>query len=341
MGKRHLAVFCALGAAVSAAAAQDPAAQDPIVGSRDGPGTGSMADISHAMLQAAAETGDASQVDAVENALFRIYPARKSEITKIAARWRAAVMITNGTAEPGAAGLRQATDQTGAERAPGAQQAPAQAAAPWKGKIVASFANASGNAENTTVGFALNAERKAGALTHSVTGFFDIASANGAQTQQRWGAGYQLDYDIGERSYGFARANYEEDAFSGFDYRLFGGVGAGYFIRNSDQLTWKVEGGPGYRYSPVDDTREVQSEVAFYAANETDWTIREGVVFEQDVFITWTNPTTTIQSVTGLTAALTNAISAGVSYDVRYETNPPAGRVNTDTVLRGNLSYGF
>ena len=69
--------------------------------------------------------------------------------------------------------------------------------------------------------------------------------------------------------------------------------------------------------------------------------ITEGVTLEQDVNGTWTSPTTTIQSITSLTTALTDSISTGLSFEFRYETNPPFGRVKSDRVARASLIYGF
>lgn len=281
-------------------------------------------DIAAGMLDAAEATGDPDQLRAVADAAKAVFPDYADAIEANAAA-RIVALTPPEEVDPPAAPETKSLLALG----------------PWEGKARLGAALSSGNSDNAGVGLAFEAERAAGDFTHKLTGYADIGRANGVLNQKRWGAAYKLDYNFSDRSYSYGRLAYDEDEFSGFDYRLFAGAGLGHFLSKSERLTWKLEGGPGFQYSPVDDTREVQQELALYAASETDWTIRDGWVFEQDVTVTWTDPTTTITSVTALTTALTDAIATGVSFNYRYETNPPPDRVNTDTVLRANLTYGF
>jgi len=284
-------------------------------------------DLARAMLQSAYDTGDASQVSAVANATKSVFPDYAEAIDIIAARQVAELTPI------------EADVTTEAEAAP--PKGGLFAISPWEGKFQAGASFASGNSDNTAVGVLLDAARETGKFKHNINAYFDIADSSGVQTQKRWGAAYQLDYNVSDRLYAFGRAAYDEDEFSGFDYRLFGGGGIGYYLAKGEPLNWKIEAGPGYRYSLIDDTRETSSDIALYAASETDWIIREGFLFEQDFNVTWTDPTTTFVSLTALTTALTDSISTGISFEYRYETNPPLGRENTDTVFRANLAYGF
>ena len=292
-------------------------------------------DIAQALLDAAYETGDPAEIEAVRKAVARVFPDYAESINADAADEIAAL----APAEP---------------EEPAADDAPEQyagaglfAVKPWKGKIQAGASFASGNSDNLSIGVLLDAARDAGDFTHNVSGFFDIAESNNdaiggrTLTQKRWGAAYQLDYNFSPRSYAYGRIAYEEDEFSGFDYRLFVGAGLGHFFYKSDPFTWKIEGGPGFRYSPIDLTRETEQEFAAYGSSELDWLIRDGLVFEQDVNSTWTSSTTTIQSVTALTTKLLDGLSTSIAFEFRYETDPPAGRDNADKIARASLVYGF
>jgi len=286
--------------------------------------------LAAALIEAAAKTGDAAQIAAVANAAKEVFPDNADAIEAFAATRIAAVAPPDAEPESPPDAAAETADAPPADKPDG-----------WTGKVAASAALASGNSENMAVGLLLDARREAGRIAHNLDGYVDFGRSNGVQNLKRWGAAYQLDYQFSERAYAYGRLSYDEDQFSGFDYRLFGGGGGGYFIRKSDAFTWKIEGGPGYQYSPIDDTRAIQKEIAIYAGTELDWVIREGLKFEQDVKAVWTDPTTTFVSLTGLSAALTEQLAAGVAYEVRYETNPPLGRQNTDTVLRANISVGF
>ncbi len=297
--------------------------------------TAAIPDIAQALLDAAYETGDAAEIDAVKKAVAKVFPDYAAAI--------------NADAEQRITALTPAEPAHGDSAQPESKNQGSGffALRPWKGKFQAGASFASGNSDNLAIGVLLDASRDAGDFTHNVSGFFDIAASNNdttgdrTLTQKRWGAAYQFDYNFSPRSYGFGRFSYEEDEFSGFDYRLFAGAGLGHFFYKTEPFTLKFEGGPGFRYSPIDDTREIEQEFAVYGASELDWLIREGLTFEQDVNSTWTSSTTTIQSVTALTTKLMDGLSTSLAFEFRYETDPPLGRDNADKIARASLVYGF
>jgi len=285
-------------------------------------------DIAQALLDAAYETGDAAEIAAVTKAVKAVFPDYDAMIVE---QSDARVAELPPPPEAEAAAEEEAPAPTGGFFA----------VAPWTGKVQTSAVFSSGNSENSAVGVLIDAARKSGNFTHNVNGYFDLGESGGITNQKRWGAAYQLDYNFSDRTYAYGRFSYDEDEFSGFDYRLFAGAGLGHFLAQSEKLTWKIEGGPGFRYSPIDLTREIDQDIAFYAASETDWLLREGVLFEQDFSVTWTSPTTTFVSITSLTTEVFNNFSTGLSFEYRHETDPPLGRENTDTIARASVIYGF
>ena len=50
---------------------------------------------------------------------------------------------------------------------------------------------------------------------------------------------------------------------------------------------------------------------------------------------------TSLNLATGLNAKISDRISARVSYAIEYDSNPPAGAVQTDTLSRITLIYDF
>jgi len=288
----------------------------------------SMPDIAAAMLNVAYESGDPAEIAAVAKAVKAVFPDYADVIAKDAETQIAAL---KPAAKDGAA-------RNDADAPPSGGLL---AIKPWDGKFSASAVMSSGNSENTAVGIALDAVRTAGEFKHNFKGYLDLGESSGVTNQKRWGASYKLDYNFTDRTYAYGRFSYDEDQFSGFDYRLFAGAGLGHYFAKSEAFTWKAEGGPGFRYSPIDLTREIEKEFAAYGATEIDWLIREGLKFEQDFNVTWTSPTTTLQSVTSLSTQLWGDLSTGLSFEYRYETDPPLGRENSDTTARASLIYGF
>jgi putative salt-induced outer membrane protein len=50
---------------------------------------------------------------------------------------------------------------------------------------------------------------------------------------------------------------------------------------------------------------------------------------------------TTLDLITGLNAKINSSLSARLSYAVEYNSNPPPGAVQTDTLSRVTLIYDF
>ncbi|MEO1251145.1 MAG: DUF481 domain-containing protein [Pseudomonadota bacterium] len=307
-------------------------------------------DIAKAMLDAAAETLDAAQVAAVIHAASQVFPDEADAIEAYGDMLRARLSPLAGAGPIEVVISEDDPDKVEKKATPPRtadkelQSAPAPRfldLGDWTGSVSASGLVATGNSENAAAGILAEAQLPRGDFTHNLRSYFDYGRSQGVKNQQRWGASYKLDYSINERSFAFARFSYDEDEFSGFDYRLFAGAGYGRWLVQNEDVALKVEGGPGYQYAPIDDTNEIDREFAFYGATEFDWVIRTGLKFEQDFNATWTSETSTLISTSTISTAFTDSLSTGLSYMYRYETNPPAGRVNEDTTVRANLTYGF
>lgn len=283
-------------------------------------------EVARAMLDAAFESGDPAEIEAVAKAAKAVFPDHEAAIDE-----EAAAKIAALTPEE-------------EDKVPEEAELPSYgvfAVSPWEGKISASAVATSGNSENAAVGVAIDAARTEDAWKHNFKGYFDLGRSNDETSQKRWGASYKLDYNFSDRTYLYGRFSYDEDQFSGFDYRLFAGGGLGHYFFEGDPFSWKVEAGPGFRFSPISGSTMEESELAVYGATEIDWLLSEDLKFEQDVNATWTEPTTTIQSVTAVTTQIWGSISAGVSFEYRYETDPPEDRKKTDTITKASLIYGF
>lgn len=212
---------------------------------------------------------------------------------------------------------------------------------PWDGKIAASGLFSGGNSRNMAGGVSITATRITGPFTHKTAAYYDIGRSDGVTSQKRRGGEYTLDYALSAGTYLYGRTSYEQDAFSGYDYRVFLGAGAGHRLYDTEKLMLKISGGPGFRYAPVENSTETESEAAVFASGEAVWTIRKGTTLEQNMTVTWTAPTTTFFSKTGFTNTLAGTFATELSVEVDYETAPPAGTENTDVVAKVSLVAGF
>ena len=210
-----------------------------------------------------------------------------------------------------------------------------------EGRIHANAAYTEGNTETSVLGARIDASAKIKTRIHRLEAYANLGSANQQRTQENWGTSYQMDTLWTEDVFGYVRASIESDAFSGFDYRSFVGAGAGYYFVQDETLSLRGEVGPGYRYSREDQTGEDVHDWVLYGAIDTQFDLIKGWQLGHDSKITLSRPGTSASSRSHLSTALTEALRAGIAYELQFEQNPPSEKDQFDTVLKLDVSYGF
>ncbi len=254
------------------------------------------------------------------------------------------------------------TDGAPAVAAPAADQTPkataadtAEGAAPLKsveepvgffslrkftGKLELGGAVNTGNTEDESLALALGLNRKDGPWTYDLKTAFDIQRTDSVTTQQRFVIDTAVDYDITQRLYAFAVAEYEDDEFSGFNYRITSGGGVGYRVLMRPHLTWSVEGGPGARIDSFEDSGNVRVTPAMRAFSEFAWQFSEFAEFLHEVE-TIRDGGLTVDTTAAIVARITQRISGQLSYQFRYNSDAPVGNEEIDTTTRLSLVYDF
>ncbi len=119
---------------------------------------------------------------------------------------------------------------------------------------------------------------------------------------------------------------------------------------NADDLKLSVKAGPAYRVTEFTDGRS-ESRIAGPAGVDFDWNITKRLTLTQDTnavaetggsaVAIIDSRNTTLDLITGLNAAISSKLSARFSYAIEYDSNPPPGAVQTDTLSRVTLIYDF
>lgn len=230
----------------------------------------------------------------------------------------------------------------------------AQDADGWTGEGSVSAGVTTGNTDTTDVGIGLDLGKTSGPWTYGVEAFADFGEVDGTESKNRWFLGGTVDRQINDRLFGFGRVSYEQDEFSGFDSRAFVGGGLGYDIFVGDVLSWTVRGGPGFKIDEVGETVTTDAlgapvivpgftDESFSAFGESAfaYAFNDNVKFTNDSTVLYADISTQLTNSAAITAKLSSALSARVSFDVRHETDPPEGFESTDTATRVSLVYGF
>ena len=220
----------------------------------------------------------------------------------------------------------------------------------WSGEGSFSAGTSTGKTETTDLGLGLDLNRESGRWVVGVDAKADFGESDGVENKNRLYLAGKVDYQLRDKLFTFGQASYEKDEFSGFEGRYFLGGGLGYNIYEGDKLNWSIRGGPGIK---VDEVREVQTAGVVTTPGETvesfsvigdsdfSYQFNDNVGFSNETSMLYAEESTQLTNSTAMTASLTDTLSARVSFDVRHDTNPPAGFEETDTVTRVSLVYKF
>ena len=224
----------------------------------------------------------------------------------------------------------------------------------WSGDGSVSASMSSGNTETTDVGVAVDLNRDTGTWTIGFDATADYGETDGVETKNRVFLGSNLDRQISDRMFGFGSVSWEADDFSGFESRTFVGGGLGYEIFAREGLGWVIRGGPGYKIdeieaivdasvTPVVIVEPARSEESISGIAESEFRLdfNDAVGLTNDSKALYAETSTQFTNVAALQAALTETLSARVSFEARYDTEPPEGFENTDTISRFSIVYRF
>jgi putative salt-induced outer membrane protein len=217
----------------------------------------------------------------------------------------------------------------------------------WTGEGSVGAGVTTGNTSTTDVGIAAKLKHTGAKWSESGEFTDDYGKTDHIETKNRVTAAGQVDRSITDRLSGFGRITYENDKFSGFDNRYYAGIGLAYKVIVSDRMNWMVQGGPGYK---VDEVRDQGAGPTFIAAHTEESfganagsrfkvKINDKVELGDDTDVTYSKVSTQIRNSLGLTVSLMGNLSARISYDVIYDTDPPLGFKSTDTATKVSLVY--
>ena len=211
----------------------------------------------------------------------------------------------------------------------------------FNAELALNAAETKGNSDTLFLGLRSKVNLMRKAQIHRLEVFANQAEANGVENQSNWGASYQLDTLWNDEYFGYVRGSMARDDFAGFETDAFAGVGAGAYLVQTEAVTLRSEVGPGYRYLKVANDGDEIGGVGLYGATELDWLIREDLSFEVDAKVNISGPTSTFHPTFRMNTAVSDHVSAGLSYDIRYESNPPLMSENLDRILRFDVKYSY
>ncbi len=270
-----------------------------------------------AMLDAALESGNESDVAIIVKYARAADPLSGDAVLAIAEQWKA------DRAEQRTKVIRQASFLD-----------------LWSGKAEVGGYLTTGNSDTAGGSAILDLNREGLRWRHKFHAQADYQETQNVTVREHYLASYEPNYKIDDRAYVYGSLQYEGDRFLGYFNRYSGSVGGGYSVLKSPTTKLDLELGPAYRHTEFTDNT-VQSALAARGSMNFSLRITNGLSVSQVASAYVQRFNSTLSGTTALNAKLIGPLSASLSYTVQYESEPPVGSFTTDTTSRAALVYSF
>ena len=210
----------------------------------------------------------------------------------------------------------------------------------WTGEAELGLLYTSGNTESDTV----NGKAKIGTEIEKWRHAAEVSALKSSDqtgtTAQRYEAKGQSDYKFAEKEYFFGLLTYEDDRFSGYDYRATVAAGYGRRVYNNNDMTLDLEVGPGLRHYKITNGKS-DSEFLARGAAKYVWAITKTSKFTEDLTVESSSDATISKSVTALSSKINGDLAMKLSYTIKHTSDVPPGIEKTDTETAITLVYSY
>lgn len=216
----------------------------------------------------------------------------------------------------------------------------------WEKRLEFSYVNTSGNTDTITLSAKLNLSRDGERNRYYIKGDLLYGKDNDEETQNKWSLDFRWERIFTKRMFGFLSANYLDDRFSGYDYRISSGPGLGYDIIKTDIHRLKSLLSSLYNYDKFSGGNE-QSDRYLSGKAEMDyvWKIRENLKFKENANYIISEEDKNkyfANSETALQIKVNRHISLGLSYVIAYQNFLPSPDIkHMDTTFLTSLIIDF
>ncbi|SCZ56360.1 putative salt-induced outer membrane protein [Thiohalomonas denitrificans] len=229
----------------------------------------------------------------------------------------------------------------GAAQASWAQEAGTGSSGGWSGEAEVGFMATSGNSETESFNARVVLQNELFPWRHDSRLETLRSSDEDQTTAERYLFAHKTDYRFDENSYLFGTLRYEDDRFSGYDYRVSETVGYGRRVYETPDLSLDLEAGIGGRHSLLETSDERDDELIVRGAGSLEWEISPFARFTEELFIESGDENTFTESISALKLKINGNLATKLSYTVRHSSDVPEDTENTDTIVAVTLVLDF
>ncbi|CAH0992743.1 hypothetical protein SIN8267_02879 [Sinobacterium norvegicum] len=225
----------------------------------------------------------------------------------------------------------------------------------WQGSAELGYINTSGNTVSSTLNAKVTLDGDLEHWRHAFEASAYNNSDDDVRSAEQYNTFWQSNYKFNERQSIFARFEYDDDRFSGWEYQATVTAGYSQRINFSEKMTLDLDAGPGYRYSAYDkDFKDDDgnhawqpelgndvSEAMVRLAADYNWALSDTASFQQQLSTEAGEENVINRSITSLTMDLTTVLALKLSYDVKFTRDvlPSVNQYDRKTII--SILYNF
>jgi putative salt-induced outer membrane protein len=210
----------------------------------------------------------------------------------------------------------------------------------FTGSTELGYVATSGNTDNTSFDFKFDGTVSYARMSHQFIANAYFASESGNTTGERYLAAYKPKWAIDERNYAWGLLRYTDDRFSGYKYQSSETLGYGYKFLIGPKHYLNGEVGAGARQQET-DAGEYDANPVLQLDGSYKYQFTKTSSFIQNLTMIYGTDNTEVLSFTGLKAAINSSLALTLGLDVKYNSDVPDDKENTDTKTTANIVYNF
>lgn len=217
----------------------------------------------------------------------------------------------------------------------------------FRGSAALTASGTSGNTDTGDLSVAGRLTYGQGAWNHLVGFAAEYGESNGTNNEEEFFATYEGSRFFTPKFYAYGTGRYSFDGFDSNRQDAFLGLGLGYRLFNTEQVAWRVQGGPGVRYIEDQVTRDSETEAAALISSRLFYRITDAVSLTNDTDVLGSDEDFVLSNDFGVNFKVNDTLSTRISYRTEYDSDPAfdavAGRTlrSTDNTIGISLVVGF
>lgn len=180
-----------------------------------------------------------------------------------------------------------------------------------------------------------------GPMIQSIGVVMDFAEFGSVKTKEDVFAVYDANYYFTDAFYGFALGRVKSDGIAATTDEVrtdgFIGVGPGYRVINTPDLSWRVQAGIGLSYLE-DGAGNSETETGYIASSRLFWRLSDTLFATNDTDVLQSDSATRVNNDLGLNVKMSEMFATRISYLTEYNDSR-AGQ--TENKLGVSLVYSF